>query len=178
MKNRHKCLENNRDNLRESRTAFYPAPTGNTFRGTNRMGWHNSSPGSDPRYTVHLTSIRSDRKLHRAWVCWVPSWTWEVISPSETVTWYISSSSAPWWITRTPNWGPPPAPTSGCCRCYKPSVFALLRVHPGTLVAGIFTSLWVSNKGPGIAPPPPTLWRHSWVYRHMEDLPIYKQVEM
>jgi len=48
----------------------------------------------------------------------------------------------PMMVTHAPNGGPPPAPTSRGCRCYNPSVFALLRVRPGTFVVGIFTRIY------------------------------------
>jgi hypothetical protein len=43
-----------------------------------------------------------------------------------------NSSSAPLCIKRAPRGGPLPARMSGGCRCYNPSVFALLLVPPGT----------------------------------------------
>ena len=42
-----------------------------------------------------------------------------------------------------PAWRSAAAHTSGGCRCYNPSVFALLRVPLGTLVTGRFTRIWV-----------------------------------
>jgi len=63
MEKSHKYLEEHRDNLREGQTTFHPAPTSNTFRGTNPMGRHNSLSGSDPRFTDHLVaSHRSGQK--------------------------------------------------------------------------------------------------------------------
>jgi hypothetical protein len=55
-------------------------------------------------------------------------------SPPEQVDWilrrnlscYTSSSSSPWWTTRTLPGGPLPAFTPGECRCYNPIVFVLL----------------------------------------------------
>ena len=46
------------------------------------------------------------------------------------------------------NGGPPPALTSVGSRCYNPSGFALPRVHPSTLVAGIFTRICVFHHSP------------------------------
>ena len=54
MKNRHKCLEEHRDNLREGQMALHQAQTINTFRGSNPMGQHNSLSWSDQRYMPHL----------------------------------------------------------------------------------------------------------------------------
>jgi hypothetical protein len=42
-----------------------------------------------------------------------------------------------------PAWRKLPTHTSRDCRCCNPSVFALLRVPLGTLVAGRFTRIWV-----------------------------------
>jgi len=42
MENRHKCLEEHRDNHREGRTVLHAAPTSNTFRGANSIGRQNS----------------------------------------------------------------------------------------------------------------------------------------
>ena len=35
---------------------LHPAPTSNTFQGTNPMGRHNLLSGVDPRYTTHLVT--------------------------------------------------------------------------------------------------------------------------
>ena len=80
------------------------------------MGRHNSLSGSDPKVLDspgRLTSIRSGRKMLKGWVCWVPSWTGEVMFPSGTESCYTNSSSTPWWIMRAPHGGPLPASTSG-----------------------------------------------------------------
>jgi hypothetical protein len=42
----------------------------------------------------------------------------------------------------------PPAHTSGGCSCHNPSVFALLQVPSGTLVAGRVTRIWVFYSSP------------------------------
>ena len=52
-----------------------------------------------------LTSMRSGRKLLKGWVCCVPFWTGEAISPSGTESCCTYSSSAPWWIMRPPHGG-------------------------------------------------------------------------
>jgi len=54
----------------------------------------------------------------------------------------ISSSSVLRWTTRSPSGRPPPAPVSGKFRCFKPSVFAMLPVHLGTLMTVKFTRVW------------------------------------
>jgi hypothetical protein len=51
----------------------------------------------------------------------------------------ISSSSVPWWTTRVLSGGPLPASTSRNWKYCSSGVFALLPVHPGTLVTGKFT---------------------------------------
>jgi len=56
---------------------------------------------------------------------------------------YISSSSAPWWITRARRVGPLPAPMYGGYRCDNPSVFTLLIVPHGTYVTGRYTRIWM-----------------------------------
>ena len=38
MENRHKCFQEQPDNIHVCRTAIHPAPTSNTLRGTNPMG--------------------------------------------------------------------------------------------------------------------------------------------
>ena len=38
MENRHKCFQEQRDDIRACRTALHPAPTSHTLRGTNPMG--------------------------------------------------------------------------------------------------------------------------------------------
>jgi hypothetical protein len=53
-------------------------------------------------------------------------------SPSGTASCYTSSLSAPLWTMRIPFRGPLSTPTSGGCRCYNPSFFALLRAAPCT----------------------------------------------
>ena len=88
--------------------------------------------------------IRWDRKWHRDWERWDFSWTGEAVSPSGMVLCSISSSSVPWWTMRGPLGGPPLASISRNCKCCSPSVFALLPVHPGTLVTGKFTTTWES----------------------------------
>ena len=47
--NRHKCFEEQRDNIRACRTALHPAPTSNTLRGTNPMGRNYSLSGGNTR---------------------------------------------------------------------------------------------------------------------------------
>jgi len=90
-----------------------------------------------------LKSNRWAGELLKGWACWVLSWTEVVIYPSETEFCYRSSSSAPWWNMRTPPGGSLRAHMSGGCRCYNPSVFALLRMPFGTLVTGRFTRICV-----------------------------------
>jgi hypothetical protein len=62
--------------------------------------------------------------------------------PSETVCCSTSSSSVLWWITHVRFGGPLPAATSGSCKWYNPSVFALRITQLGTLVTGKFTRIW------------------------------------
>ena len=47
MGNRQKRLQELRDLLRMSRTALYPAPITDTFRGANQVGQHYSLSGVD-----------------------------------------------------------------------------------------------------------------------------------
>jgi hypothetical protein len=70
-----------------------------------------------------------------------PSLTGEAACPSEMVRCSTSSSSVLRWITHVRSGGPLPAPTSGSCRYYNPSVFALRLTHIGTLVTGKFTKI-------------------------------------
>jgi hypothetical protein len=60
----------------------------------------------------------------------------------------ISSSSVLCWITHVRSGGPLPAATSGSCKCYNPSVFALRLTHLGTLVTGTFTRNWGFHSSP------------------------------
>ena len=122
--------------------ALHPALTSNTFRGTNPMGWHNSLSGGDARYTTHLVASHQTGQEENCSKDGSPP-EQEVISLSGTESCYISSSSTTWWIMRAPYGGPLPTPMSVSCRCYNPSVFALLQVPPGTLVVGRFMRIWV-----------------------------------
>jgi hypothetical protein len=49
LENRHKCFQEQRNNIRACRTALHPAPTSNTLRGTNLMGRNLSLSGGNPR---------------------------------------------------------------------------------------------------------------------------------
>jgi hypothetical protein len=64
--------------------------------------------------------------------------------PSDTVCCSTSSSSVLWWITHVRSGSPLPAATSGSCKCYNSSVFALRLTYIGTLVTGKFTRIWGS----------------------------------
>jgi len=81
-----------------------------------------------------------------------------VISPSGTESCYISSSSAPCWITRAPREGPLPAPITGSYRCYNPSVFVLLLVPAGTQVTCRYTRILVFRCLPTTSEPWLQLW--------------------
>jgi hypothetical protein len=70
------------------------------------------------------------------------------VSPSETVRCSTSNSSVLWWITHDRSGGPLPAVTSGSCKVYNPSVFALRIMHLGTLVTRKFTRIWGSHSSP------------------------------
>jgi hypothetical protein len=58
----HKCLKEQRDNIRACRTALHPAPTSKILRGTNPMGQNYSLSGVtlDKRLTwsPHIDQIR------------------------------------------------------------------------------------------------------------------------
>jgi len=130
MESYHKCLEEHRDNFSwAGRLFIQPQPVtlfGESIQWVDTSLYlaaalDNGSPG-------RLTSIRSERKLLKGWVCWVPSWTGEVISPSGTESCYTSSSSALWWIMCAPLGGPLFSPrreaagvtiqeSSPCCGC-------------------------------------------------------------
>jgi len=79
-----------------------------TLRWTNPVGRHYSLSGGAPWYTTHLVaSNRSGQKENcsKDGHAGPPSWIGRVISPSGTESCYISSSSAPWWITRATRGG-------------------------------------------------------------------------
>jgi hypothetical protein len=82
----------------------------------------------------------SQRALH--------SLTVEAVCPSETVCCSISSSSVLWWITHVRTGSPLPAATSGSCKWYNPSVFALRLMSLGTLVTDKFTRIWGFHSSP------------------------------
>jgi hypothetical protein len=90
------------------------------------------------------TSTKWERRQLKDWACLAPSLTGEMACPSETVCCSTSSSSVLWWITHVRSGGPLPTATSGSCKCYNPSVFALRLTHHGTLVTGRFTRIWDS----------------------------------
>jgi hypothetical protein len=54
---------------------------------------------------------------------------------------------------RAPHGGPHLAATSGSCRSFSPSVFALLLVHLGTYVTGKFTRIWKLRFSPTTSEP-------------------------
>jgi hypothetical protein len=62
--------------------------------------------------------------------------TWEAVCPSESPRHSTSSSSVLWWTTPLRSATPLPAATSGSCKCYNPSVFALRLRQLGTSVTG------------------------------------------
>jgi hypothetical protein len=64
----------------------------------------------------------------------------------------------PWWTTPAPCGGSVPTLMSGGCRYYSPSVFALLPVHPGTLVAGRFTRVCEFHFLPNTLEPEPPIF--------------------
>jgi hypothetical protein len=94
------------------------------------------------------TSARWERRQLKDWACLAPSLTGEAACPSETVCCSTSSSSVLWWITHVWSGGSLPAATSGICKCYNPSVFALRLTHLGTLVTGKFTRIWGFHSSP------------------------------
>jgi hypothetical protein len=94
------------------------------------------------------TSARWERRQLKDWSCLAPSLTGEAVCPSETVCCSTSSSSILWWITHVRSGGPLPAATSGSCKCYNPSVFALRLTHLRTLVTGKFTRIWGFHSSP------------------------------
>jgi hypothetical protein len=77
-----------------------------------------------------------------------PSLTGEADCPSKTVCCSTGSSSVLWWITNVRSGGPLPAATSGSCKCYNTSVFALRLTHLGALVTGKFTRIWGFHSSP------------------------------
>jgi hypothetical protein len=94
------------------------------------------------------TSTRWERRQLKDWACLAPSLTGEAACPSETVCCFTGSSSVLWWITQVRSAGPLPAATSGSCKWYNPSVFALRLTHLGTLVKGKFTRIWGFHSSP------------------------------
>ena len=56
----------------------------------------------------------------------------------------ISSSSVQLWTSRTSSGSSPLAPLSRNCRCFDPSVFALLPMHSCTVVTGKLWGFWSS----------------------------------
>lgn len=59
-----------------------------------------------------------------------------------------SSSYVLRWTPHIESRGPLPASMSGSCMCYYPRVFALRITRLGSLVAGIFSIIWVFHSSP------------------------------
>jgi hypothetical protein len=94
------------------------------------------------------TSTRWEWRQLKDWACLAPSLTGEAACPSETVCCSTSSSSVLLWIMHVRSGGPLPTATSGSCKYYNPSVFALRLIHLGTLVTGKFTRIWGFHSSP------------------------------
>ena len=62
MENRHKCFQEQRDDIHACRTALHPAPTSHTLRGTNPMGRNYTLSGVtlDKRliWSPHIVQVR------------------------------------------------------------------------------------------------------------------------
>jgi hypothetical protein len=114
----------------------------------NRVGRNSAVSWICPWYTAFLVGARQSGYHLKDWAYLTPSLTGEVACPSETACCSISSSSVLWWITHVRSGGPLPAATSGSCKCYNPSVFALRLTHLGTVVTGKFTWVWGFHSSP------------------------------
>jgi hypothetical protein len=71
-----------------------------------------------------------------------PTLTGEAACPSDTACCCIDSFIRPTMATLVRSGSLLPAGTSGSCKCYNPSVFALRLKYLGTLVTGKFTGIW------------------------------------
>jgi hypothetical protein len=94
-----------------------------------------------------------------------PTLTGEAACPSQTVCCSTSSSSVLCWITRVRSEGPLFAATSGICKWYDPSVFALRLTHLGTLVTGKFTRIWGFHSSPTTSECGLRVSTQSWLMR-------------
>ena len=98
-----------------------------------KLGWPliRGWPGRLISFSSEIMQLRDSQ-------CWDLSYTGEVVFPSEMEFCCVSNSSVLWWTTLASSGGLPLSLTSGNCRCFSPSVLALLPVNLSILVTNKF----------------------------------------
>ena len=145
MENRHKRFKELRDHFRACWPALHSVPISDSFRGANQLGQYGSLSGGDPGQPTHLVAShrtgeqenfskdglagpllnRSDLSIRNGVLLYK-----QLIRP-------LKDYACPAWRSAARTH------TSGGCKCYNPSVFALVRVPLCSLVTGRFTRIWV-----------------------------------
>jgi hypothetical protein len=128
--------------LGDSSTSEFYVPM---FRVTRPIQLGRCRPLSwgDSRFTAYLVDSYRSREKESGKETWSAGTSpkKEVVPPSGMEFCCTSSSSVLWWTTRAPSGSPQLAHVSGNCRCFSPSVFALLTMHFGTLVTSKVTKI-------------------------------------